>query len=135
MAFYNNKINNPESDVDVSRFNTGAFINQRIHNSCLQCRNHWVNGRFRELNTELDAMWMEFCADATKDQEARMVVIDKQIADAYIKAATSKDKTEIRVALYLFKSTIKTKWQFLKKVEKSQGLGKSYRDEFEDDFD
>jgi len=124
-----------ENDLGVSKFNSSQLISFRLNNSFISCRRHWNNGNYEELNNELVVIWTELYADASKDQRKKYNEIEEAIGKYFKLMNESKSKSEHYRNRLLYINEIKWKWLFLKVVEKSQGLGKAYRDEFEDDFE
>jgi len=125
-------------DPGVSKYNSGMLTNQRLHNLWLFCQKHWRSGELSNLNDCLDLVWVELFADSTKEQRETIANFDKSILELTKKSKELiKRKSAIDVAnnKAMMALTIKDKFLFLKTVEKKQGRGLAYKDEFEDDFD
>lgn len=122
--------------VDSSKINTGGLINLRLHDVYQKIYRYWENGRIDDLNFLLDIVWSEFYADATPEQRGTIEKHDENIVNfKNEKIRSGKDRIGLLRAHGKYVNEIKKKWLFLKTIEKKQGLGKAYVDEFEDDFD
>ena len=109
------------ASVAKSKFNAGGLKIQRLHESWVVIRNAWRNADPSTMNNELEIMWQELGADSTPLQAKTITHLNKD----YLKSVRKQDKNE------MFK-WLRHKWTFLLRVEKSQGLGKTYYDDMED---
>jgi hypothetical protein len=128
---------NPNEEYTAtSRINTGGLINLRLHEIHRKVYLNWENGRFLDVNTMLDIIWSELYADASPEHKEEIKKLDDEILEySNQKIRFKKDRPEVLKAHAKMVGKIREKWLFLKTVEKKQGLGKAYVDEFEDDFD
>lgn len=113
---------NPEDNVEKSKYNAGALKIARLNDSWMKCKRHWRDANYTELNEELDLVWFELEADATKDEIARMDFLDKKILDLKKERLTRREK----IPKYFY--ILRKKWKVLFRIEKHQGLGKKYID-------
>ena len=119
----------------VSKYNSAQLINQRMHELWLECKRAWRSANLTELNDILDVVWTELYADSSKEHIQHMVVLNKQIIKLKIDMKFCKNPKAFMICKSNLSTHITNKWLFLKALEKKQGIGKSYRDEFEDDFE
>lgn len=141
MAWGNNYYSNPNAGsissgagIDVSRINAAGIICIRIQNYWTKCGRLFENGDFNGLRDAMNILWTEFYADATKAQKQTMADIDTKIRQAIILRSQSV-KGKFVVYNELYKKSIYDKWLFMKTLEKGQGVGRSYIDKDEDDWD
>lgn len=128
----------PNIELDspgVSKYNSAQLINQRMHNLWLECLNAWKIGNLEKLNDLLDVVYTELYSDSTKDQREKMKKFDASISNLQNILRACKNSKNYFSLKSKHALEIKHKWFFLKTLEKGQGIGKAYRDEFEDDFD
>ena len=142
MSYYPNNYQRPNwtPGVDanspaISKLNTGYFTCERLHQIWLACARNWRDGYFDKLNDCLDLVWVELYADAKPDEVKMIEDFDKQIAELNSMARNTRNYKQVLDAKVKYALAIKFKYLYLKKVEKSQGMGKAYRDESEDDFE
>lgn len=135
-SYYGSGTGNPGEDPGVSKYNSAQLINERMHELWLECKRNYKNGHYKELNGVLDVVYTELYADTTPDQKEQIKTFDLNIAK-YENELNKRHKTFSEKKLWesRYVIEIKQKWLFLKFLEKKQGIGKAYRDEFEDDFD
>jgi|GEM_PF-4515681 hypothetical protein len=124
-----------DDDVGVSKWHSATLINQRLHNIWLVCQKKYVTGEMEGLNDYLDMAWTELFPDATQEQKEQMEKFDKDIFDLSMQKLKAKKVQEHRILKCKHALRVKSKFLFLKFLEKKQGLGKSYQDKFEDDID
>lgn len=123
-------------EQDISKINSAGLINLRVQNSWGSCVRYYNNGQFDDLRDELNALWPEFYADATKPQRQEHGKIDKNISQALRdRAKNIKRKKAWLFYNFRYKHAVYRKWLFLKTLEKAQGLGKAYIDPDADDWE
>jgi len=122
-------------DPGVSKYNSAQLINQRMHNLWLECLREWKCGDLNKLNDLLDVVYTELYSDAKKEQREQIRKLDANISQMQSTLRSRKNLKDYFSIKSRYALEIKRKWLFLKTLEKSQGIGKAYRDEFEDDFD
>ena len=141
MAWKNNPYNNPNAGsissgagIDVSRINAAGIICIRVQNYWRKCGQLFENGDFNGLRDAMNILWTEFYADATPNQKETVANLDIRIRQTIILRSRAK---KAKFVLYneLYKKLIYGKWLFMKTLEKAQGIGRSYVDKFEDDWD
>jgi hypothetical protein len=108
--------------VEKSKYNAGALKIERLNSSWVRCKTHWRQGNYSELNEELDLIWFELEADATKKEIADIESLDKEIIKLKQERIPEYKKINRHFAI------MKTKWKLLFRIEKHQGLGKKYVD-------
>ena len=116
------------NSVEKSKYNAGALKIDRLHQSWVKCKQHWRNGNYTELNEELDLIWFELEADATKDEQARI----KELDEAYMELKNAHEHPRTKVSKYF--QILRKKWTTLFRIEKHQGLGKKYMDASDEDL-
>jgi len=52
----------------ISKYNSGVFIIQRLHNLWLDANEHSRNGEFAKWNNDLDRIWLEIARDLSDTQ-------------------------------------------------------------------
>ncbi|HUS50118.1 MAG TPA: hypothetical protein VMZ91_08125, partial [Candidatus Paceibacterota bacterium] len=119
----------------VSKYNSAQLINQRMHNLWLECLREWKQGNLEKLNDLLDVVYTELYSDAKKEQRIQIRKLDTNISQMQSTLKSCRNPKEYLKLKARYALEIKHKWLFLKTLEKGQGIGKAYRDEFEDDFD
>jgi hypothetical protein len=140
MAYWNSGkfsqgLGSPGNDPGVSAFNSASYINQRMHNLWVECKRAWRTGYMDELNGILDVVYTELYADATPEQVKKIKEFDSNIVQFGFKIRSAKNLKERKEWEMKHAMEIKEKWLYLKLLEKKQGIGKAYKDKFEDDFD
>jgi hypothetical protein len=125
----------PAGEPGVSKYNSGMLTNQRLHNLWVKCQNRWELGFMDKLNDILDLVWVELYADSTPEQQEAIRNFDKSICELTERIKLTKDLKERVLINARLAIMVKNKFLFLKTVEKKQGRGLAYKDEFEDDFD
>ena len=120
---------------DISKINAAQLVNMRIQNSWLACRRMWNDGKFKDLNNELNFLWTEFYADASKQELEKMDNLNKEISKYTTAMLNEKDKRKLMRHNQFLNHTVMQKWLFLKTCEKKQGVGRAYVDKDEDDFE
>jgi len=122
-----------DEDAGVSGWHSSSLIARRMHEFYMAFARLWRNGLFPECNDVLDLVWGEMIADAKKEERERIREFDAHLAEINCNLQKSRGKNlKCRAE---FAICVKEKFYYLKVLEKNQGLGKMYRDEFEDDFD
>ena len=124
-----------QGTLGMSKFNSAGLINQRMHNLWLKCQRAWEKGELILLNDILDIVYTELYSDSTKPQKELMTKLDKKVLDASIKMKNSKNGKDYSTNKTAYALRLKKKWLFMKVLEKNQGIGKSYKDMSEDDFE
>ena len=124
-----------ESTPGVSKYNSGMLTNQRLHNLWVACQSHWRKGEIDKMNDCLDLVWVELYADAVPLHQEAITKFNKDILTYTENLRVIRNPKEIRSVKSNLAITVYNKLLFLKKVEKKQGRGLAYKDEFEDDFD
>jgi hypothetical protein len=133
---YGGDINLQAEDQDVSKINAGGLINLRVQDSWNVCHRYYKDGDYEGLRDELTALWTEFYADATLDQKKKLIKIDKRISKClWERNRSMTDKKRWMHFNIRYKHAVYTKWLFLKTLEKSQGIGRAYRDPGQDDWE
>ena len=117
-----------DDDVQQSKFDSGWFKVLRLQQNWEYIRRYWRQGKDVQINHEMDIIWFELEADAKKDQREGIIEINKKLEQA------REIKDFIKRKQQIFK-VLGEKWTYLARVEKSQGLGKRYRDPAEDELD
>lgn len=115
--------------VPQSKYNSGLLKVQRLNDNWIRCREFWRAGDWVALNEELKMAWIELEADST-DEHRKIIT---QMKRDFINILT-KEKNLIVRKQRLF-DLLERKWIYLFQVEKEQGLGKSYINPEEDDWD
>lgn len=110
------------SPQKVSTFNGSIAQIMRLDALWKDCHKHSREKHYDKWNDDLDRVWCELSEDAS-DTDSKTF---EKYADDYLEKR-SKGKN---VYYHLLKKEI-----FLRKLQNTQGLGKSYKDESEDDFD
>lgn len=110
------------ADVEKSKYNAGALKIERLNASWVICKRHWRQGDYNLLNEELDLIWFELEADATKDEIKAVDDLDKEFLQLKEKKINEREK----ISQYF--SIVRRKWKLLFRIEKHQGLGKKYID-------
>ena len=106
-----------------------------MHNLWLECLREWKQGNLEKLNDLLDVVYTELHSDAKKEQRIHIRELDVNISQMQTILKSQRNPKEYMKLKSRYALEIKHKWLFLKTLEKGQGIGKAYRDEFEDDFD
>lgn len=130
----------PEEDSQkVSKFNTAALINSRLHNDWVESLNCLKTGKFNRCDLILNNIWIELAGDLEnkeyKAKELELKAIDKDIgtlSDNDTNSGfqeSSKEEKQKRVKQY---KKLVEKSLFLKRIEKLLGKGTSWIDEEED---
>ena len=117
-----------DDDVQQSKFDSGWFKVLRLQQNWEYIRRYWRQGKDVQINHEMDIIWFELEADAKNDQRIKIVEINKKLEQA----REIKDFIKRKQAIF---KALGEKWTYLARVEKSQGLGKRYRDPAEDELD
>jgi len=140
----------------ISKYNSGVFIIQRLHNLWLDANEHSRNGEFAKWNNDLDRIWLEIARDLSdyqlKDSEDKkgnkkkgklteFQEFDKRLADTgeirnsgkiHDFQKTDKDDAKIRNEQY---KILMEKEFFLRRLENETGKGTKFEDTSEDDMD
>ena len=104
----------------VSKFNSTLAKLERLDEAWRRMHTAVRNGRFLQWNVELDRVFCEL-TPVDKEHKKKFNEFKKKIAEA------KHDAQNLYEVLF-------EKEVFIREVEDKQGLGKAYKDEFEDDF-
>lgn len=128
-----------ENSQKISKFNTAALINSRLHNDWVESLNCLKTGKFNRCDLILNNIWIELAGDLEnkeyKEKEIELKNIDKEIGTLSDNDAnsgfqeSSKEEKQKRVKQY---KKLVEKSLFLKRIEKLLGKGTSWVDEEED---
>lgn len=129
MAYYNNY--NP---IQESKYHSSFQKIDRLANLWKLTDSLWRHGKIREMNHELENLWKEFYADAGEPERKFFRRLSGMIRKAFELSSTARTKVERLQYLNKAAKIVLTKRNFLTMVEKTQGLGKKYKDEHEDMF-
>lgn len=117
-----------QEEVLPSKYDSGLSKIFRLNNAWEACQQYWIQGDLHKLNSKLEGIWIELATDAGGPNEEAWNKINTKLRLARkIKNVSLRSKMLSRL--------IKQKWTFLFKVEKGQGMGKSYVDPEEDNLD
>ena len=140
----------------ISKYNSGVFIIQRLHNLWLDANEHSRNGEFAKWNNDLDRIWLEIARDLSdyqlkdsadkegnkkKGKLTEFQEFDKRLADTgeirnsgkiHDFQKTDKDDAKIRNEQY---KILMEKEFFLRRLENETGKGTKFEDTSEDDMD
>jgi hypothetical protein len=130
LAYKNYDFNNytEEGDFQSSKVNAGQLIIFRLNSLWNNVIHYWRTGQDDKLAWELDMIWFELSADVVKKELEEYERLNQELN----KAKTIQDLVERRKRVF---NALSQKWMFLKRIEKHQGLGKTYRDPTEDELD
>lgn len=139
----------------ISKYNSGVFIIQRLHNLWLDANEHSRRGQFSKWNKDLDRIWLEIARDLSDDKlndkkdkkgneikgyKSKFDNFDKQLTETGalsdnfggdFEAPTKKD-IENRNEQY---KILMEKEFFLRRLENETGKGTKFEDLSEDDMD
>lgn len=116
-----------KGEVAESYYNSSFQKITRLHDSLLAARRHWRGGSLEELNFELDYIWIELEADATDPQRKVIKRVNQRLLILQAFQKRAKTKEQYVYVRNKYSELIKKKWIFLFRVEKTQGLGKRYK--------
>lgn len=129
------------SEILLSKYNSAADINQRVGRLWYTCNRLSITGQLEMWNAYLNAVWMEFAADTNNKDKADYNEFDKELKEEEFftnnkpKPGFTQSNDEEISKKTIYYNILKRKHIFLKEIEKKQGKGAAYRDEFEDDFE
>lgn len=139
----------------ISKYNSGVFIIQRLHNLWLDANEHSRKGQFSKWNKDLDRIWLEIARDLSDDKledkknnkgekiEGYKTNFNKfkerlkgtgALSDSFGTDFEVPSKREIdnRDEQY---ETLMEKEFFLRRLENETGKGTKFEDLSEDDMD
>jgi len=102
-----------------SEYNDAKLQTFRLHFLWTDSHNHAREGKLRQLNWDLDRVWMELAADASDKHLKDFDDINNRIAKCNMKPNE----------FYLL---LMEKELFLRKLQNELGLGKKYKDPLEE---
>lgn len=130
--------------VRSSKINAAGIINDRVQALWSRANTASIQGNFLMWNAFLDSLWQEFAADAQqnkKDEDSDETTFDK-IQKKLVKSNFFSINEEKEGFHVLSKTDLEKKREhrqilsekhiFLKKLEKKQGRGGAYKDEYEE---
>lgn len=134
MVGYYNPQAGGGSPAQMSKYHSSFQKIDRLDESWKRCRTLWRGGQLESLNYELDAIWMELEADSSVDERNTFLELSKKIETAISLQKRQTHPRKINFVGGVLARLLKKKWTHLFRVEKGQGLGKKYQEDYGDIF-
>lgn len=128
-----------ENSQKVSKFNTAALINSRLHNDWVDALNCLKTGKFNKCDLILNNIWIELAGDLEdktyEDEEKKLKKINDELGtlnDADSNSGFQEPSREDKQKRNKQYKKLVEKSLFLKRLEKLLGKGTSWIDDEED---
>lgn len=111
---------------ETSKFNSGYFQIQRLHNLWLTASNNRINGNLIKWRWVLDAIWLELSSDAYRLDKSKKQKNDYAGEnDKYEKLIDKFFLTGKKNVIYIL---LKEREEFLRRLEDASGKGARYQE-------
>lgn len=131
-----------ENVSKISKINSAALINLRIHNLMNDAARHARNGEYMKWNSDLDQIWIELAGDIKEgdEEDEKYQSLQKELASTGSLSAkkpngfSKPNKEDLKIKTKQYK-ILMDKAVFLNRLRNRQGKGTAYEDPMQDYLD